>query len=372
MINVVEVKSSKDLKKFIRFPYLLYSENPYWVPPLVFDEMNTLRKDKNPAFAHSRARYWMAYKDGKPAGRIAGIINDKYVEDSGNKHARFGWIDFIDDIEVSGALLKTVEDWAKENGMDGVNGPLGFCDLDKEGMLVEGYEELSMFITIYNFPYYPQHLEKHGYQKDIDWLEFLITVPEKIPEKISKINQFLLKKLDLKMIKVKKRKELMDYADRIFELLNEEYKNLYGFVSLTKEQVKWYTDQYFNFINPDYVRVVFDKNDEMVAFGIAFPSLAMASKKSKGKILPFGFIRLLRALNKNDRLELLLVAVRKDYQGKGVNVLLLNDINISGIENGLKYAETGPELETNKDVQSLWKYYETRQHKRRRCYLKKI
>jgi len=372
MIDIVEVKNKRDLKRFIAFPHQLYRGVPGWVPPLVMDELNTLDPEKNPAFAFCRARLWLAKQNGQIVGRIAGIINDHYVRDSGKKYARFGWIDFIDDEAVSAALLQTVESWAQENGLEAVHGPLGFCDLDKEGMLIEGFDELSMFITIYNFPYYPQHLEKLGYGKDTDWLEFEIKVPEKIPERIEKLNQLIEKRLNVTMVRFKTRKEILPYGQAIFKLLNDAYKSLYGFVALSDAQVESYIQQYFGMINPDYLRVVLNKDQELIAFGIAIPSLAKASQKAKGRLFPLGFIHLLQAMRKNDRLELLLVAVRDDYQGKGVNVLLLSDINKTAIRHGLKFAETGPELETNTDVQGLWKYFETRQHKRRRCYIKKI
>lgn len=370
MVKIYEADTIKKLKKFIDFPHKLYSGSEYWVPPLTFDELNTLRKDKNPAFEHCEAIYFIGDKDGTISGRIAGIINHKYNSDTGKKYARFGWVDFTDDDEVSKALFSAVENWAASKGIEAVHGPLGFCDLDKEGMLVEGFDEPSMFITIYNYPYYMKHLEKLGYVKDTDWVEFEITVPDSIPEKINKLNQLIVRKLNLKIIRSDNKKTFLPYAPAIFELLNREYKNLYGFVPLTDAQVRSYTKQYFGFINPDYMRIILNDKDELIAFGIAIPSLAKASKQSGGRLLPLGFIRILKALKNNDRLELLLVAVRGDYHGKGVNVLLLNDINITGIKNGLKYAETGPELETNKDVHSLWKYYEARQHKRRRCYIK--
>jgi GNAT superfamily N-acetyltransferase len=372
MVEIIEVKSRRDLKRFIAFPHQLYRGVSCWVPPLTFDELNTLSRDKNPAFAFCRARYWLAMKDNQIVGRIAGIINDRYIKESGKRYARFGWFDFIDDEAVSAALLQAVENWAQENNLDAVHGPLGFCDLDKEGMLIEGYEELSMFVTLYNFPYYPQHLERLGYGKATDWLEYEIKVPEQIPERIEKLNTLIAKRLNVNIIRSNKKKVFLPYAPAIFALLNEAYKDLYGFVALSDDQIQWYTKQYFGVINPDYIRVVLDKYDQLIAFGIAIPSLARASQTAKGRLFPLGFLHILRAMKKNDRLELLLIAVRKDYQGKGINVLLLNDINKTAITNGLKFAETGPELETNKDVQSLWKYYETRQHKRRRCYIKHI
>lgn len=372
MVEIIEVKNRRDLKRFITFPHQLYKGVANWVPPLVSDELNTLDPRKNPAFEFCRARLFLALRDGQIAGRVAAIINDRYNKDSGKKYARFGWIDFVDDEAVSAALMRAVENWARENGLEAVHGPLGFCDLDKEGMLIEGYDELSMFITLYNYPYYPQHLEKLGYGKDTDWVEFEIKIPEKVPERIDKLNQLIEKRLNVTMVRFNSRKEILPYGQAIFKLLNDAYKSLYGFVALSDAQVTSYIQQYFSMINPDYLRVVLDKNNELIAFGIAIPSLAKASQKARGRLFPLGFIHLLRAMNKNDRLELLLVAVRDDYQGKGINVLLLTDINKTAVKNGLKFAETGPELETNTDVQGLWKYFETRQHKRRRCYIKKI
>lgn len=372
MILIKEVTSLRELKKFIYFPYKLYADNPHWVPPLISDELNTLRKDKNPAFEYCEAKYWLAYRDDEIVGRIAGIISHKYIEKWKNRYARFGWIDFIEDFEVAEALTQTVEKWALSKGMEGVHGPLGFCDLDKEGMLVEGFDELGMMITIYNAPYYHEYMERLGYGKDVDWLEFEIKTPETMPEKIVKINNLVMKRLKLKIFTAKKSKEFLPYAREIFYLLNEAYKDLYGVVELTEKQIGAYVKQYFSFINPDYVRLILDEENKVVAFGIAAPSLARALQKTKGRIFPFGFIQLLKALKSNDRLDLYLVAVKPELQGKGVNAMILADITQTAIKNGLKFAETGPELETNKDVHSLWKFYETRQHKRRRCYIKKL
>ncbi len=372
MLQVKEVNTIRELKKFIRFPNELYSKNPYWIPPLTFDELNTLRKDRNPAFEYCESKYWLAYKDGRIAGRVAGIINHRYIQKWGKKYVRFGWLDFIDDTEVSEALMKTVESWAIKKGMKGVHGPLGFCDLDREGMLIEGYDELGMLITNYNAPYYPVYLDKLGYCKDVDWVEFEIKIPEELPERVEKINDIVLKRLKLKILPAKRSKDFMPYVRDVFYLLNEAYKNLYGVVELTEKQIDAYVKQYFGYINPDYVRLILDQDDKLAAFGIALPSLSLALKKNGGNIFPFGFLHIMKAIKKNNRLDLLLVAVRPDLQGKGVNALILADINRMAVKNGLKYAETGPELEENKDVQGLWKFYETRQHKRRRCYVKML
>lgn len=372
MLEIKEVKTKGDMKKFIKFPHSLYSKNPYWVPPLILDEMNTLKKDKNPAFEYCESRYWLVYKDGRIAGRIAGIINRKFIEKWGRKNARFSWVDFIDDEEVSGLLFKTVEEWAKSKGMESIHGPLGFCDMDREGMLIEGFEEMSMLITNYNYPYYPEHLEKNGFLKDIDWVEYEVKVPECIPERVARINDAVLKRLNMKILDARKPKDLVPYIKGIFELVNESYKELYGVVPLTDRQIEAYTKQYFAFINVDYVRIILDESNKVAAFGIAMPSLSKAMRKSGGRLLPFGFIHILKALKKNDCVDLYLVAVRPELQSKGINALLLTEINKSAIKNGILKAETGPELESNIKVQALWKHYETRQHKRRRCYIKHV
>ncbi|MBP7176118.1 MAG: hypothetical protein KBA53_07890 [Thermoclostridium sp.] len=372
MVQIREVTTRRQLKEFIRFPFKLYVNNPNWVPPLISDEMDTLSTNKNPAFDFCEAKYWLAYRDNKVVGRIAGIINHRYIEKWEKHQARFGWIDFIEDIEVARALTNAVEEWAAAKGMDAVHGPLGFCDLDKEGMLIEGFNELSMMITIYNAPYYPEFMEKLGYSKDVDWLEFEIQVPQQLPERVVKINDIVLKRMKLKILPAKKSSDFLPYAKEVFYLVNEAYKDLYGVVELTEKQIDAYVKQYFGFVNPDYVRIILNQDDQLVAFGIALPSLALAMKKANGRAFPFGILHLMKALKKNDRLDLYLVAVKPELQGKGVNALILADINQTAIKNGVKFAETGPELEENKDVQGLWKFYETRQHKKRRCYIKKL
>ncbi len=366
------METNRDLKKFIDFPFKLYSGNENWVPPLKYDEMNTLRSDRNPAFEYCDARYWLAYRNGKVVGRIAGIINRRFIEKWNRKLARFGWVDFIDDEEVSAALFGAVENWALENGLEGVHGPLGFCDMDREGMLIEGFEEKSMLITNYNYSYYSSHVEKIGYSKDTDWLEFEVAVPGTIPGKVAKVNEAVLKRLDLKLVDAKKSKDLLPYVSGVFNVLNEAYKDLYGVVTLTAGQIEAYKKQYFGYINPEYTKVIIDSRGEVAAFGIAMPSLAEAVRKSKGKLFPLGFLRILRALKKNDCLDLYLVAVKPELQGKGIHALLMTEITKACIKNAISRAETGPELETNTKIHALWKHYKARQHKRRRCYCKMI
>jgi GNAT superfamily N-acetyltransferase len=370
MIAIKEAATNMELKRFILFPCSLYEGNPFCVPALYQDELNTLRKDRNPAFEYCEAKYWLAYKDGKLAGRIAGIINRQYISIWGKKYARFGWIDFIDDPEVAKALLATVEAWAKENGLEGVHGPMGFCDMDSEGMLVEGFDEPGTMITLYNHPYYPRYLESFGYDKDVDWVEYELKVPREIPEKVDRLAQIVLKRMNLHIVQAKKPKELRPYAHGIFELLNDAYKNLYGVVPLTQRQIDQYIKQYFSFIDPDFVRIILDDQGNIAAFGIAMPSLTKALQKAKGNLFPFGFLHILQAMKKNTCLDLYLVAVRPDLQGKGVNALLLNEITKACIRRGVRTAESNPELESNEKVQAQWKFFETRQHKRRRCYIK--
>jgi GNAT superfamily N-acetyltransferase len=371
-ILIKEVTTPKELKSFIHFPFEVYRGNPNWVPSLLFDELNTLRKDKNPAFEHCEARYWLAYRDGKIVGRIAAILNKRHIEKWGQRYMRFGWIDFIDDPIVSETLLKTVETWAKETGMTAVHGPLGFTDLDREGMLVEGFNELGTLATIYNHPYYPKHLEKLGYAKDTDWMEFELTVTPEPNETIARIADIALRRNKLHILELRNKKELLKFAKELFQLLDDEYKHLYGTVPLTEKQVEAYIDQYFGFVTPDFVPMIMDQNNRMVAFGVVMPSLSLALQKSKGNLFPFGFIYLLRALRKNNRADAYLVAVRSEYQGKGVNAILMNKMHNVFVKLGITKVESNPELETNQNVQGQWKHYEARQHKRRRVFIKHL
>ena len=371
-VQIKEVTNLKELKTFIRFPHTLYHRNPYWVPSLTFDELNTLRRDKNPAFEYCETRYWLAYREGRIVGRVAAILNRRHIEKWKQPYLRFGWIDFIDDPAVSAVLMQTVEAWAKETGMTAVHGPLGFTDMDREGMLVEGFDELATMITIYNFPYYPVHLEKLGYSKDIDWMEYEITVPPEPDKTIGRIADIALRRNKLRLLELDNKKGLLPYAQEIFQLLQEAYQKLYGFVPFTERQVDSYVQQYFGFVTPDFVPIVLDQDDRMVAFGIALPSLSRALQKTKGELFPFGFIHLLRALKKNDRGDLYLVAVKPEYQGKGVNSILMNKMNTVFTKLGITKVESNPELETNANVQGQWKYYEKRQHKRRRVFIKHL
>jgi len=371
-IEIREVVTGRELKKFIRFPFQIFQNHPFWVPALDFDEANTLRRDKNPAFEYCEARYWLAYRDGAPVGRIAGIINRRYIEKWQNRYARFGWIDFVDDENVCRALVQSVEGWAREQGLTAVHGPLGFTDLDREGLLVEGFEELGTLATIYNHPYYPKHLEACGYRKDTDWVEFQAQNPAEVPEKIQRVADIARKRLKLRVLELKKSKDILPYAKGVFDVLDAAYAGLYGVVPLTDRQVDAYIKQYFGFVNPEYIKIVVDARDKVAGFLIALPSLSRALQKSRGRLLPFGFIHLYRALKRNKILDMYIAAVRPDLQGKGVNAIFMTEIAKSARKNGVVTAESNPELESNQKVQSSWDYFETRQHKRRRCYLKAL
>lgn len=372
MVRIEKVLNNSQLREFIKFPFKLYGDNPYWVPPLISDEKFTLNKKKNPAFDYCEAELWLAYKDGKVAGRIAGIINHSFIEKWGKRYARFGWVDFIDDYEVSKALFDTVETWAKEKGMEGVHGPLGFCDLDKEGMLVEGFDEMGTFVTIYNYPYYREHIEKYGYIKDAEWIEIDISMPDdqEVVSKISALASKAKEKYGLSVVPLKKSRDVLPYVPEIFDLLNKGYEHLYGVVPITDKQVKTYVNQFFSYVNVDYICLIKGQDGKLAGFGIIMPSLSEASKKSKGRLFPFGFIRFLKAIKKNDTLDLYLVAIKPELKGKGVPYVLLDELTKSAMKNGVKRAIASPELETNHAVQSMWRNYNTRIHRRRRCYLK--
>ncbi len=371
-IAIKEVVNLRGLKDFINFPFRLYAGNPYWVPTLRLDDLNTFRRDKNPAFEFCEAKYWLAYKDGRIAGRVAGIINHRHIEKCGQPHMRFGWIDFIDDPEVCKALLKTVEDWARGQGLEAVHGPLGFTNMDRQGMLVEGFEEPGTLATFYNYPYYAEHMQAAGYAKDIDWVEYELRIPRQPDEKIARLAETLLRRYDLRLLEFKHKKDMLLYAGKVFELLQEAYQHLYGFTPLSRRQVDAYIKQYFGFVSPDFAPMVVDAQERMVAFGITLPSLSSALQKSKGRLFPFGFIHLLKALKKNDKGDLYLVAVSHDYQGRGLNAILIKRMIEVFNKYGIKSVESNPELENNYRVQAQWKNFEHRQHKRRRVFIKHL
>ena len=375
-VTIKKVSTKRDLKRFIRFNYELYKHNPYSVPDLYDDMLNTFNKQKNAAFEFCEAEYFLAYKDGKLAGRVAAIINRRANETWQKKEVRFGWIDFIDDTEVSEALIRTVEQWGKERGMTHIQGPLGFTDMDAEGMLIEGFDQLGTMATIYNYPYYPAHMERLGFRKDADWVEFKIYIPDAIPDKHRRISDLIQRKYNLQIKKYTSGKKIaQDYGQAIFELVNEAYQPLYGYSSLTQRQIDQYVKMYLPILDLRMVTLITDADDQLVAVGISMPSLARALQRSHGRLLPFGWFHLLKALffkRRSHILDLLLVAVKPEYQNKGVNALLFSDLIPVYQQLGFEYAESNPELELNGKVQAQWDYFKTEQHKRRRAFVKEI
>lgn len=379
-IEIKKVESRRDLCKFIDFHNELYKGNPYHVPNLYFDEMNTFRKDKNAAFDFCEAEYFMAYRDGKAVGRVAAIINHSANKKWERESVRFGWIDFVDDIEVSKALLKAVEDYGKSKGMKEIVGPLGFTDMDPEGMLLYGYDQLGTQATAYNYPYYPEHMDRMGgWEKDNDYVEYKLYVPEEMPEKYATIAKMIQKRYNLQVKKLKRNEIYGEngYGKKIFDVVNETFKDLYGYSKLTDRQIEQYVKMYLPMADLDLITIIEDWNTpdhKVVGVGISIPSLARALQKCGGKLFPFGWWYILRALkfHKTEVVDLLLVGVLPEYRQKGANALLFYDLIPHYQRLGFKWGETHVEMETNMKVQGQWQYLNREIHKRRRCYKKDI
>lgn len=374
-VTIVKVENNRQLKRFVKFGYELYKECPYYVPELFEDAMNTLRKDRNAAFEFCDADYFLAYKDGVLAGRIAVLVNKVANEKWGQNAARFGWVDFIDDNEVVDALFATAEKWARERGLTELQGPLGFTDLDREGMLIEGFDRLGTMSTIYNYPYYPEHMNRLGFAKDADWVEFLLKIPEKKWEKAERVAAIVERKFGLRTLRCKSRSELAKrYGYQLFALVNECYAPLYGFTPLTDKQIDQLIKMYLPVIDLRLISLVVDKDDNLVGMGVSIYSLAEALRKSRGRMLPFGWWHLLKALfvKPPKRLDFLLVAVKPEYQSKGVFALIFNEMLDNFMKLGIVDVESNPELETNHKIQSQWSEFEKEQHKRRRAFKKEL
>ena len=378
-IQIKRVETKKDLKRFIEFHYDLYKGNPYDVPNLYSDEVNTLSKDKNAAFDFCEAEYYLALKEGKIVGRVAAIINHKANEKWKKKDVRFGWIDFIDDIEVSRALFKAVEEYGRKKGMDDIVGPLGFTDMDPEGMLTWGFDKLGTMATIYNYEYYPQHMEKlGGWEKDNDYVEYYLVVPEKSPEKYTKIAEMVEKRYNLHVRKLTKKDIFQGgYGKKLFDLINLTYSDLYGFSELTDRQIDQYVKMYFPLADLNLVTVIEDgnKDNHLAGLGITIPSLSHALQKCRrGRLFPFGWWHLLRAIkfHKTDGVDLLLMGFLPEYRSKGANALLFADLIPRYVDYGFKWGETQVEMESNEGVQSQWGPLDPINHKKRRCYRRSL
>ena len=376
-VIIKKVTTKEELKKFIQFGIDLYEGNEYFVPPLIYDERDTLTVGKNPAFDHCDASYFLAYRDGEIAGRIGAIINYKANEIWNQKHARFGFVDFIDDEEVADALFGAAESWARSRGMDKIHGPLGFTDMDHEGMLIEGFDGMGTMATIYNYPYYPMHMERMGYIKEQDWVEFLIQIPQEVPERFDRMSEIVKRRFGLVMKRFERKNDVYPYAREIFQLINKAYKELFGYVELTDKQIDYYVDMYIPMLRLEFLSVILRQQDnKMVGVAIGLPSMSDALRKAKGKFLPTGWIHLYRALkgigSNTKVLDLMLVAIDPEYQGKGLNALMFKEFITAARKLGMEVAESNIELETNSRVQSLWDGLEVEQHKRRRAFIKDL
>lgn len=367
MLHIVEVKNKKMLKKFMQFPNKLYQNNEHYVPPILFDELST-ESIRHANKEISDSVLYLAYRGKEIVGRIRGIINHFYNENKNTSDLRFNHFDFIDDFDVSRILFEKVITWGKSQKMTTVYGPLGVTDLDKQGLLVDGFDLDGMMITYYNFEYYLSHYEQLGLVKDCDWVEYQVYIPEKNIEKIEKVATYITKKSNYKIVKIANKKDVKHYLYKIFDVYNEAFAPLHGVTKLSKKQIDQTVKQYFSLIQLEYFTIVTDSNDQVLAFGLLGPSLSKALQKNQGKLFPFGFIPLLKALKHPKILDMYLVAVKPELQGKGLNSLLMLDLTKNCIKNNILYAETGPELEDNLKIQSFWKNYKANIVRRRRCY----
>ena len=374
-LEIKEITTRKELKQFIEFTNTLYRECEYYCPPLFFDEMNCFDKEKNPALEVCDYKLWMAYRDGKAVGRIAGVVNYKANEKWGYKNARFGWFDFIDDLEVSKALLDKVTEWGKEKGMTAINGPVGFTDFDHQGLLLEGYEYLAPMASLYNFPYYVKHFDAYGLTKDADWIEIQVYPPTCCPERLNRIAEIVKERSKVRVDKVKNARELVrKYGIEYMDVIDIAYQKLYNFQPMTIKQKNYYKDMYFPILNFDFVTLVVNDKDEVVGVGVGMPDISKALRKCKGRLFPFGWLHILKALKSKtyEAFDLLIIAVRPDYQDKGLNAVIIADQFPYFVQYGIKRVETTAIMETNFKNLAHWEVFPHKYHKRRRAYIKTI
>jgi len=367
-IKVKQVLNSSDLELFIKFPMELYKGNPYYVPPLINEEKSIWVKEENPALQYSEAAQFLAYKGKNIVGRIAVMINHKEEKELGIRKVRFGWLDFIDDIEVSKSLIDTAIEYAKSKGISKIEGPMGFTNLDKAGMLTKGFDKLATMIGIYNFDYYPKHMEQLGLVKEKEWVEFEINFPDTLPDKVEKFSNLIAEKYELELVKFKSKKDILPLVEPMFKLLDDTYKHLSTYTPITQEQIKHYKEKYFKFIDKDYIVCIKDKYGSLISFAITMPSYSKALQKAKGKLFPFGWWHLLNAGKKNDRANFYLIGIHPQYQKRGITAIIFKEIYETFKKKGVKFLETNPELEENTSIQALWQDYHPTNHKRRRTY----
>jgi GNAT superfamily N-acetyltransferase len=367
-ITIKEAKTKKEMKQFVTFPFSLYATNKFWVPPIIKDELEGFDRNKNPVFKHAEAQFFLAIKNTKIVGRVAAIINHTEVNQQKIKKMRFGWFDVIDDVEVTKLLLSKVYEIGKQNNLEFIEGPVGFSNLDKVGLLIKGFDHIGTMITWYNHAYYAKHLESLGYVKEKEHLEnqFLISSIDK--PYYSKIANLIKKRYKLKELSFTKTKNLMPYVSQMFTLFNETYANLSTFIPVSNDQIEYYKTKYISFINPEYIKFVFNENNKMIGFGIIMPSFSKALQKANGKLFPFGIYHLLKAKKKNDTVISYLIGVHPDYQNKGVTAIIFDELLKSVTKNGIKYVKRTPELEDNKAISKIWRNFNQKTHKRRRTY----
>ena len=372
MITVKQISSKKELKKFVTFPFQLYKDCKYWVPPLIKDELETLDTTKNPVFKNAEASYYLAYKEGVAVGRIAVIINHLEVNEIGKKKVRFGWLDMIDDLEVTRSLLEKVFETGRANNLEYAEGPVGFSNMEKAGILTKGYEELNTMITWYHYPYYKQHFEVLGFEKQATWVEYRLSIPKEAFEKVKKFSRIIRERYKLTVIRFKHKKEILPFVDDMFGLLNSTYNTLQTFVPIQQYQIDYYKEKYFNFVHPDYITCIKDENGKLIAFSVVMPSFSKALKKANGRLLPFGWAHILKAQRKNEKAAFYLIGIDPEYQGKGVTAIIFEEMQILFNNKGIHTVETNPELIENTAVQLLWKDYSPVQHKERSTYKKDL
>lgn len=372
MIEIKEIRSKQQFKGFIKFPFQLYKDHPHWVPALIKEECDNFDPKINPVFEYAEARYFMAFKSGKPVGRIAVIVNHTEVEQQGKLKLRFGWFDVIDDLLVSRTLLEKAMQIAREKKLEWIEGPVGFSNMDKAGLLVEGFEEKNTLISWYNYPYYAEHFQKLGFEMATEWVEFKLKIPQKPLERVKRFADLILYKFNLNAYRFKSKKDVLDHADEMFELLNKTYSKLSTYVPFEKKQIDYYKRKYFPYLHPDFIISIKDQTGKMVAFAIMMPSLSDALKKANGSLWPLGWFYLWKANTFPKMAEFYLIGIESEFQNKGLTAIILHEVNELFLEKGIKHGETNPELADNKAIQAMWKNYEGYMHKRRQTFKKSV
>ena len=373
-IVIKEAKTKAEYLAFVKFPYSLYKENPNWVPPLINDEIETIDPDLNPVYQNANASFFLAYQDEKIVGRIAAIVNWIEIKEIKKSKVRFGWFDVIDNINVTKSLIDCVIKFGKDHNLESVEGPLGFSNLDKAGLLIKGYEEQNTMITLYNHPYYSEHLEKLGFNEAAKWVEYEIKIDdfESSPEKVKRFSKLIMERYNLTLLNFKNRKAIIPYVDQMFELLDKTYNKLQSYVPIQDYQIENYKKRFLKFINPDFIKCIIDQQGKLICFSITMPSFTEALKKVNGKLTLFNSIHILKAMYFNKRASFYLIGVRPDYQNKGITAIIFNEMQKLFNKQNINIVETNPELEENTAIQKLWKNYEHRLHKRRATFSKKI